>query len=45
VNATAFDGITDVSGLSATSSQLASIRALYIDRAQQPFQAAKVRVP
>jgi hypothetical protein len=45
VNATAFDGITDVSGLSATTSQLASIRALYIDRAQQPFQAAKVRVP
>jgi hypothetical protein len=45
VNATTFDGITDVSGLSATTSQLASIRALYIDRAQQPFQAAKVRVP
>jgi len=45
VNATTFDGITDVSGLSATTSQRASIRALYIDRAQQPFQAAKVRVP
>jgi hypothetical protein len=45
VNATAFDGITDISGLSATTSQTASIRALYIGQAQPPFQAAKVRVP
>jgi len=45
VNATSFDGITDASGLNAATSQLASIRALYIDRAQPPFQAAKVRVP
>jgi uncharacterized protein DUF4382/uncharacterized protein DUF5666 len=44
VNATAFDGITDISGLSATTSQLASIRALYLNGAP-PFQAAKVRVP
>jgi Domain of unknown function (DUF4382)/Domain of unknown function (DUF5666) len=43
-NATAFDGITDISGLSATTSQLASIRALYLNGAP-PFQAAKVRVP
>jgi hypothetical protein len=43
-NATAFDGITDINGLSATTSQLASIRALYLDGAP-PFQAAKVRVP
>jgi hypothetical protein len=43
-NATAFDGITDISGLSATTSQLASIRALYLDGVP-PFQAAKVRVP
>jgi hypothetical protein len=45
INATSFDGITDISGLNAITSQLASIRALYIDRAQPPFQAAKVRVP
>ncbi len=44
LNATAFDGITDVSQLSATTSQLASIRALYLNGAP-PFQAAKVRVP
>lgn len=43
-NATVFDGITDISGLSATTSQLASIRALYLNGAP-PFQAAKVRVP
>ena len=43
-NATAFDGITNVSQLSATTSQVASIRALYLDGAP-PFQAAKVRVP
>jgi len=43
-NATAFDGITDVSQLSATTSQVASIRALYLNGAP-PFQAAKVRVP
>jgi hypothetical protein len=43
-NATAFDGITDVSQLSATTSQVASIRALYLKGAP-PFQAAKVRVP
>ncbi len=43
-NATAFDGITDVSQLSATTSQLASIRALFSVNAP-PFQAAKVRVP
>jgi hypothetical protein len=43
-NGTVFDGITDISGLSATTSQLASIRALYLDGVP-PFQAAKVRVP
>lgn len=43
-NATAFDGITDVSQLSATTSQVTSIRALYLNGAP-PFQAAKVRVP
>ena len=43
-NATAFDGITDISQLSATSSQVASIRALYLNGVP-PFQAAKVRVP
>src|SRR5271165_95067 len=43
-NATVFDGITDISGLSATTSQRASIRALYLNGAP-PFQAAKVRVP
>ena len=43
-NATAFDGITDVSQLSATTSQVASIRALYLNGVP-PFQAAKVRVP
>jgi hypothetical protein len=43
-NATAFDGITDVSQLSAISSQIASIRALYLNGVP-PFQAAKVRVP
>jgi Domain of unknown function (DUF4382) len=43
-NATAFDGITDVSQLSATTSQLASIRALFSVNSP-PFQAAKVRVP
>jgi len=44
LNATSFDGITDISGLSATTSQLASIRALYLNGVP-PFQAAKVRVP
>jgi hypothetical protein len=43
-NATAFDGITDASQLSATTSQAASIRALYLNGVP-PFQAAKVRVP
>ena len=43
-NATAFDGITDISQLSAISSQVASIRALYL-KGVPPFQAAKVRVP
>ncbi|HKV79719.1 MAG TPA: DUF4382 domain-containing protein [Candidatus Sulfotelmatobacter sp.] len=43
-NATAFDGITDVSQLSATTSQVASIRALYLNGVP-PFQASKVRVP
>jgi hypothetical protein len=44
VNGTAFDGVTDISGLNATTSQLASIRALYLNGVP-PFQAAKVRVP
>jgi hypothetical protein len=42
-SATAFDGITDISQLSATTSQVVSIRALYLNGAP-PFQAAKVRV-
>ena len=43
-NATAFDGITDISQLSAIPNQIASIRALYVNGVP-PFQAAKVRVP
>ena len=43
-NSTAFDGITDITQLSAVSSQVASIRALYLNGVP-PFQAAKVRVP
>jgi hypothetical protein len=43
-NATAFDGITDVSQLTAASSQVASIRALYLN-GTPPFHAAKIRVP